>query len=505
MYIWPFAILPARRPGAAPADAAQRAAAAPAGASLPAGLARFLGEQLPGRRVVRPDDAGYDAARKTFNPRFDGARPGAVVYCVAEQDVKTCLEGVRKYKVPFRVRSAGHSFAGHSSLDGGLVIDVQGLNNLWIDPARLEAVAESGCTMGALRTALDARGLLLPLGGAPVGVGGFAQGGGFGETSRTFGMNSDCIVAARVLLADGRTVHASETVNHDLWWALRGGTGGNFGVLLAVRYALRRAAERHDWALSWPLRQPPDRVVAARVLTALQDKVLRRAGPAFNTSADLRRWPEQDGGVPQTLRLYLWGSFFGGKSELDALVAPLAQIAGQEAFVQHGTPPLPVLRQSRFVSELGAPDWQTLVDDFAEHANLHSTLTLSAWGGAIGAYPREKSAFIHRDAAFNLYVTGFWDGAAEESRMHAYLRRWRSFVAPFWNGGIYQDFADADCPDYRAAYWGEAFPALLAVKRKYDPRGLFRYAQAVEPRAGRPPAATWPPQVVAWLGRPIET
>ncbi len=503
MYIWPSAISPAGHPGIPLLAAAPIAAAAP-GAGLPAGLARFLGDRLPGRRIVLPGDPGYDAARKTFNPRFDAVRPWAVVFCVAEQDARICLEGARRYRVAFRVRSGGHSFAGQSSLDDGLVIDVRGLNNLQIDPARLEATAEAGCTLGALRTALAARGLQLPLGGDPVGVGGFVQGGGFGETSRTFGMNSDRVVAARVLLADGRTVHASETVNHDLWWALRGGTGGNFGVLLEVRYALHRAGERNDWSYSWPLRQPADRATAARALATLQDEVLRHAGPEFNASADLRHWAEQDGGPPQTLRLYLWGNFFGGKGDMDRLVAPLARIPGQEAFRQRATAPLPVLRQSRFVSELGAPDWQALVDDFAQHANLHSTLTLSAWGGAIGAYPRENSAFVHRSAAFNMYVTGFWDGAAEEQKMQAYLRRWRGFVAPFWNGGIYQDFADAECPDYRAAYWGDAFPALLAVKRKYDPRGLFRHPQAIAPRAGRQTSPTWPPLVVAWLGRPIE-
>jgi FAD/FMN-containing dehydrogenase len=163
-----------------------------------------------------------------------------------------------------------------------------------------------------------------------------------------------------------------------------------------------------------------------------------------------------------------------------------------------------VLRQSRLVTELSAAAWKTLVDDFADHANANSNLTVTAWGGAINSYPREKSAFIHRDASFNIYVTGFWNGAAEEAQMQAYLERWREFIEPFWTGGIFQDFADTDCPDYRSSYWGEAFAALVAVKRKYDPSGLFSFSQAIQARPGKPEPVTWPPGVVAALSRPIE-
>lgn len=502
MYIWPFEI--PRTQGAAALElvAAHRGAGAVGG--QPAGFAGFLQEKLTGRRIVLPPDPGYDAVRKTFNPRFDDLRPWGIVFCIAEQDVMICLQGIRKFRIPFRVRAAGHSFAGFSSLDDGWVIDVSGLNRLQVDIAALEATVQGGCRTSDLQAALAPSGLQLPLGGGPVGVAGFAQGGGFGATSRTFGINSDNVLAARVMLADGRIVQASERVNHDLWWALRGGTGGNFGVVMDLRYGLHRAPEQYQWSFAWPIHTPADRAMASRALMTLQDDVVRNAGPELNASADMRYWADQNGGTPQTLRLYLWGSFFGSESDMNALLKPLQALPGNQPFTQFGTKPLPVLRQARFVSELKALDWITLVDDFADHANLFSTLTLSAWGGAIGAYPREQSAFIHRDAAFNVYVTGFWDGAADEQKMQAYLARWRAFIAPFWTGGIYQDFADADCPDYRYNYWGDAFAALLAVKRKYDPEGLFTFPQAIVARTGETPAATWPPQVVASLDQAIE-
>lgn len=501
MYIWPFKIAADDEQVAEPAQAATEHRT---GAGLPDGLRQFLLQRLPRHRVVLPGDANYLKARRTFNERFNHLRPWAVILCEVEEDLRACLEGVRSYKVPFRIRAGGHSFAGFSSIGDGMVIDVSGFNKVQVDPARLEASVGGGCKMKALQAGLG--GLQLPMANDPVGVSGYMQGGGFDDNSRTYGMNSDNVLAVRVMLADGRVVPASETVNHDLWWAVRGGTGGNFGVLLEVRYALHRAPEQHAWSFFWPITKPADRALAAEVLLALQNDVLHGAGPQLNAAAELRRWPQEDGGPPAIFGLLVAGTYFGPEADMQALLRPLAQLQGERNFVQPAASaaPIRVLRQARFVSELGLPHWQTLVDDFEAHANLNSTLTLAGWGGAISAYPVEKSAFIHRSAALNIYVTGFWRDDQEELKMQAYLARWRSSVAPFWNGGIYQNFADADCPDYRSSYWGDAFPALLAVKRKYDPNGLFRFAQAIEARPGGQPPAVWPPTVVAWLNKPIE-
>ena len=485
MYIWPFDVSPDEPP-----------VAAPIAEGLP------LKEKLPNRRIVLPVDPDYDASRKTFNPRFDDVHPWVIAFCGTDRDLRACLEGVRKYQTPFCIRSGGHSFAGYSSIDAGVVIDVAGLNNLRFDADRLEVTVGPGCRMGDLQAALGERKLRLPLGGSPVGVGGFMQGGGFGDISRTFGMNSDSVLAVWIMLADGRVVQASESVNHDLWWAVRGGTGGNFGVVVDVRYRLHRAAAPvQDWSFAWPIERPSDTTRAAKVLVTLQDEVLARAGPELNAGADLRYLPESNLGIPRILRLLVYGKYFGNRSDMDALLRPLADIGGQRTFNALQVERLPVLRQSRFVSELAERHWQTLVDDFAAHANVYSTLTMNAWGGAIASYPRENSAFIHRSAAFNMYVTGFWKGPADEQRMRLYLQRWRDFIAPYWNNGIYQNFADPECPDYRSNYWADAFPALLAVKTKYDPEGVFRFPQAIE---GASLPVTWPPKVVQWLGKPIE-
>jgi FAD/FMN-containing dehydrogenase len=453
---------------------------------------------------VFPNDPGYDAARKTYNALFDGLYPWAVVYCASDEDIRTCLAAARALRLPFRLRSGGHSFAGYSSVDGGLVFDLTGLGDVRLDPATNQLVVGGGATMQAVARALGNQ-RLLPIGDGPVGIGGFMQGGGFGAISRTYGLNCDHVLQMWVMLADGRVVLASRTVNPDLWWAMRGGTGGNFGVLLEVRYQLQpRAQAPVGWELNWPLPQPLDPAgadTAARVLASLQD-ILSRAPDAFNAGADLRRWALVDNGPPTQLRLYVWGNYFGSSAQLEAIIAPLRAIPGQGApFTQTAVPRMAVLRQSRFSNGMGRADWQQLVADYAAHANPHSPLTLYAWGGAIARVPEEDSAFVHRQAMFNIMVTGIWNGAQEEQQMRSYLARWAQFMQPFWTGGIFQNFADREAPDYRENYWGKAFPALLAVKRKYDPDDVFAFEQSIR---GSPAKVNWPAQVVEWLARPIQ-
>ena len=457
-------------------------------------------------RIIFPQDKDYDLSRRVYNGRFD-PHPAAIIYCESEDDLRQCLRAIKSAGVPFRLRSGGHSVAGHSACDG-IMIDLTGLNDLAADPIGLVADVGSGCPQGKLEQLLGVHGLQLPLGDAPdVTVAGFMQGGGWGIVSRTFGMNCDNVVQARVMLADGRIVQASETINHDLWWAIRGGTGGNFGVLLSIRYALHRAPEVNYWSLSWPLSRDSERGNAVTVLLELQ-KLARDGSAQMNAAALAVFTAEKEGNVPQAPWLVLWGAFVGTKSDMIAALRALLLVPG----CVHGFTQAPIAsrttafyRESRYVSSpLDAANWRAILECFLASPNPFSVLQIHTMGGAINAYPCEKSAFIHRTAAFNIFLDTFWRNEVEKCAAQSFLTGWCNLMKPFWNGHIYQNFPSASVPDYRWNYWGNAFSALLGVKQKYDPDGLFDFPQMVAPRDGKRESAEWPPEVVGFLLRPIE-
>ncbi len=216
----------------------------------------------------------------------------------------------------------------------------------------------------------------------------------------------------------------------------------------------------------------------------------------------MRYWPEYAGGVPETLRLYVAGNYYGNSSDLESILRPLTRLLNGGNFQFHShNKRLPLLRKARFTSGLNAQDWTNLVESYADHANLHSVLTIDVWGGAINSYPVESSAFVHRDAVFNIYVTGFWEGETEEAQMQTYLKHWEHALEPVWTGGIYQNFADPDLADYARHYWARAYPALAACKQKYDPGNLFVTDQAV---VGSNRPVSWPPRVAESLRQPIQ-
>jgi len=464
---------------------------------LPLDELEFLTNNLVGH-VVLPNHPSYQEERKLFNHRFD-PHPSAIVHCLVERDVKLCLDAVRRNKTRFRIRAGGSSFAGYSANDG-VVVDVSGLNDVCIDSARLVATVGSGCSLAKLRAVLDDHEMHLPLADAKaVRVGGFMQGGGFGSTSRTFGINSDRVLAVRVMLADRRIVQASETLNHDLWWAVRGGTGGNFGVLLTTSYRLHPAPKPKTWCLGWRLSRDTDLDNAVSALMTLQSSFTRSGSPIeMNVSVAVLYLADTPEGPPHIPCLVMSGTYIGKESAMDALLAPLLANPGCWPMFQPllGTRPGQKFdRYSRLVScQLRPNDWRSILSHFLAGApNRLATLQIDVWGGAISSYARDKSAFIHRDAVLNIALTSWWQDAHEASASRAFLSSWSHLMTPLWNGHIYQNFPNAEAPDYRWNYWGEAFPALLGVKRKYDPDGLFDFPQAIKSCEQNATAPAWPP------------
>ncbi|MBV8409350.1 MAG: FAD-binding oxidoreductase [Alphaproteobacteria bacterium] len=482
--------------------------------------------------ILFPGEPGYSPGTLLSNARFD-PQPSVIFMCEVENDVRIALNmaGGGPATVPFTVLSGGHCTAGFSATDG-ILIDVSKLNSVTVDPTSMTAVIGTGCNFATLYAALDEYGLHVPGGECDeVCVGGYMQGGGQGFTSRTFGMHCDNVIEVRVMLADGSIVTANAQQNYDLWWAVRGGTGGNFGVLLTEEVQLRPLGQVYGWAVRWPLTEESDRANAAAALYMLQQQYMLTAPPELNPQVMICYQSETGPGSPFVPYLMIRGLDTRGKAVGEAVYQAFGALAGAEMQYDlvdgftvvnktllespNEIPQLPTEiwppedKQARYVSmSLTQPQWQSLLDFYItapNQPNQYSYICLELYGGAMNSYPIEDSAFIHRTSAFSAFMDVFWYGNEQQPLAEAFLDSWCSFMNNFANGEIYQNYPSLNVPDYRTSYWGQAFSGLLAAKQKYDPQNFFAFPQMISPYPdGRATGAIWPPKLAEALKKPIE-
>jgi FAD/FMN-containing dehydrogenase len=457
----------------------------------PAGLPWPVLGQLEARivgRVVLPGDPDYNQARQESNPAFQ-AYPQVIVYCAVQDDVLACLAIARQFNLWVALRSGGHSTAGYSVNDG-MVIDLSQLRGVVLDEANALVHVLPGTDFDTFNGAMKGTGWHVPTGACgSVCVAGFVQGGGYGYTSRNFGIQSDCVASFRVALADGSVVNASATENPDLFWAMRGGTGGNFGVLLQVSYRMVRLAQVWAFAVSWA--QP----YAAQVLQLMQAQYMKTGAPdALGYMMNLG----YVGGQPVYM---VQGMFCGTREDGLAAIAPLLELPSAQLLVdQVGDYPsmdqyledhpyslpdnLPdgacETKASGYIAApLSLAQWQAIVDYFGTSPNGWSLAYLEPYGGAINRYPVQDSAFVHRDADTNLVVDVFWTNESERQQMEAWLAGFMQLLRPMMNGHVYQNYPDASLADFRQAYWGGAYDTLVTVKQRVDPTNFFRFQQSI--------------------------
>jgi len=439
-------------------------------------------------RIVLPSSPDYNEARQESNPAFQ-AYPEIIVFCACENDVLECLSVARTYQVWVAVRCGGHSTAGYS-VNSGMVVDLSDMKGVVLDPAHERVHVLPGTDFDRFNGAMNPTGWHVPTGACgSVCVGGFVQGGGYGYTSRAFGIQSDLVESFRVALASGTIVSASAQENPDLYWALRGGTGGNFGVLLQVTYRMHRLHQVWAWAISW------DAAHAAQALTLMQNRFMKTGAPdALGYMMNLGF----QGGAPVYM---VQGMFCGTREAGLAAIAPLLAIPSAQLLVDKtGTYPemniwledhpytlpdqLPdgvaETKASGYINTpLSSADWQRIIDYFTTSPNPWSLAYLEPYGGAINRYPMADSAFIHRHADADLVADVFWTNAAERTQMEAWLEGFMALLKPFLNGHVYQNYPDARLSDFASAYWGPAYPRLQTIKAAYDPDNFFHFQQSI--------------------------
>ena len=451
-----------------------------------------LARRLRGE-LIRPGDPGYDRARRVWNGMFD-RRPAAIARVQGAVDVVAVVDHARETGSELAVRGGGHSSAGYSTVDGGIVLDLSRMTGVWVDPQARVARAQAGALWGDVDRETQAYGLAVPGGQiSHTGIAGLTLGGGVGWLSRRHGLTIDNLVSAEVVTADGRLVTASATEHPDLFWALRGGSG-NFGVVVSFAYRLHEVG---------PL------VLGGPVVYSLDDApaALRNARAALAAAPDdVSLWLSFTHVPPHApFPRERWGEtvlavvpFCADLERGPRLLAPFTSF-GRPLANLNG--PLPYTALQSALDEVdphGNRYWERgdyLADlsDAAVEALLHGARSMTSplseilvfpLGGAIARVPAGATAFGDRTAPWAVWVVGQWTDPAEDDRHRDWTRAVSDSLAPFTTGGVYVNAIGGEVTEARrlAAYGGPAkLDRLRRVKRRYDPGNLFHLNANIEP------------------------
>lgn len=458
---------------------------------MPTQPAAALAEGLRGA-VIEPGDPSYDDARKVYNGMID-RHPRLIARCVDAADVMTCVRLGAEKDLRIAVRSGGHNAGGLGVCDDGLVIDLSGIRYVRVDPDVQEVRVGGGCVWGDVDHATHPFGLAVPAGiVSTTGVGGLTLGGGVGHLTRQFGLTIDSLVAADVVLADGRLVTASADENDDLYWALRGG-GGNFGVVTSFLFRshpvhtpiagpmfwdITRTEEIMQWYREY-LKKMPNDLNGCFALHTVPPV------PPFPAAAHLKKVC----GV-------IW-CYTGPHDKAAQIFDPIRKLQPEVDLV--GPIPHPVL-QSMF-DPLLAPGQQSywkahFVKDLPDAAiaahveggeTMPTMLSMSHFYPIDGAAHRvdaDATAWAHRDANWAHIILGFDPDPANREQITSWARSYFESTKPYSESGAYSNFMMDDEGDQRIrASYGTNYDRLAAIKAKYDPSNLFNVNQNIRPIA----------------------
>ena len=432
-------------------------------------------------RLVEPGDPDYDTARAGWNGAID-RHPAAVAFASDADDVAAALAGARAAGLPFTIRAGGHSVSGRSVRDGALCIDLRGLNGVEVDPDRDLVRVGGGALLAELDAATQAHGLAVPAGQiSHTGVGGLTLGGGLGWLMRSHGLTIDSLLAAEVVLADGRIVQASAGEHPELFWALRGG-GGDFGVVTAFEFRAHRVGPT---VLAGMLAYPWARAGAA--LRAIRD-FMRDAPEELGVFATLltappgEPFPAELRGQPVAVLAVAWsGPLAEGERVLAPLragcppvldlVAPMPYLALQsmlDATAPHGGH---YYDRLHYLHEVSDDLLDALVEAFEAVPTPQAHIVTGWMGGAVDRVPAGATAFGHRGIAAETWIIGA-SGPEPVGPVTEWVRQTSDRIRPHAAAGTYVNALEATAP-VRQAYADEIYERLVAVKRRYDPDGVF--------------------------------
>ena len=428
--------------------------------------------------VLLPGTPAYDAARTVWNGMIDH-HPALIVRCATVTDVVTAVRMARERELEIGVRCGGHNIAGLAVPDGGLMIDLTGLDRVTVDPVALRARVEGGAMLGALDRATQPYGLATTAGNiSHTGVGGLTLGGGMGWLARQHGLTCDNVVSYTVVTAEGDVVRATADEHPDLFWGLRGG-GGNFGIVVEFEFRLHPVGTR---ALVADLSFPLDRAAEAlRGWRDLADDMPRQATLTAEIAGD-----------SVTLG-YVWvGDPEAGRGLLPALRSigrPADEAVHELSYLtlqtRDDTTEGHAFRRywkGHYLPALPDAAVTALLDRDPGDATLPG-VSLQAYGGAIADVDHDASAFSHRATRFEYVASVKWSDADEDDLRMGAARRAAAKLDPFAGGAYVNALSDEGASGVRRAYSDAKLARLTAVKDAYDPENIFHLNHNIAPSA----------------------
>ena len=443
-------------------------------------------------KVIRPSDKEYDAARTVFRGGVD-KHPALIVRVADAEDVARVIALARESGLELAVRSGGHSSAGHSVTEGGIVLDLSAMKGIEIDVAGRTAWAETGLTAVEVTKALSAHGLAVGFGDTgSVGIGGITLGGGIGLLTRKFGMTIDSLLAADIVTADGELVRTDANEHPDLFWAIRGG-GGNFGVATRFKYRLSEVPQ----VVGWMLIQPATAETIAAFIAEAE-----KAPDELTTIANVMPCPpmpfvaeKHHGKLVNFAMVVYAGDSAAGERALAPIraIAPaitdqLKPISLPEIYPPEEGEYHPLAAgKNMFFDRFDRGVAKTIIDRTAEHVRTASPLMAGAQlrvlGGAMARVPADATAFAHRSSRIMVNLFSVYGAPEEAPANEAWIAK---IGAELEQGdkGVYVNFLEDEGEErIRAAYPGRTWDRLREVKRRYDPGNLFRLNQNIPPGA----------------------
>jgi FAD/FMN-containing dehydrogenase len=437
-------------------------------------------------RVIAPDDPRYESARKVVSGNID-RRPSAIIRVADAGDVSRLVSLAREHGFDLAIRSGGHSGAGHSTTEGGIVLDLSAMKDLQINLEDKTAWVETGMTAGEYTAAVGVHGLATGFGDTgSVGLGGITLGGGVGFLVRKYGLTIDSLLAAEVVTADGQLLYVDDKSHPDLFWAIRGG-GGNFGVATRFKFQLYEV----DMVLGGMLFLPATADTIASFM-AEADSAPEQLSTILNvmTAPPMPFLPEEVHGTPIIMAMMVYA---GDPAEGENVIAPFRALATPYADMlrpMHYPEMYPpeegeyhpiAAARTMFLDQVTRSDAELILERLQRSTGSMAVTQLRVLGGAMARVPSDATAFAHRQSKIMANLAALYENL-EEKEIH------EEWVTEFFSAlqqsdkGMYVNFVgDEGEAHVRAAYPNGTWERLCEIKAKYDPENLFRLNQNIPP------------------------